>query len=522
MEDRRNLLTQALLAICMMAASVTLPACAQKPSSHFPSDNDASADSIQKVKQLAEAGNANAQNLLGEWYYFGKHIRRDFNMASYWWQKATDQGHAEATGNLARCYRYGHGVEQDSLQAVRLYETSFAKGNTALLRLHEQAVEERGSIFSAKLLRECYSNGIGVKRDQERAVKYMQILDQAGDQQTTYQLALYHLNNKQPDKAFNIFKRLAALGHGGAYYYCGLLTMQGQGVAQDKESAISYFKKADSLGFASASYQLGKAFMVGDGVPKDEQQAVEHLKRAAKNNGTAKWELAECYRKGTGTAVDYLSAIPLYADVFPAHEKKFPALLRTDDNFALFLQAIRCHVIDGKTDEALALFQQLKKEKVRGADIMEAILLCDEKAPSRNEKKAAKILKKHTKDTPLAAFHLSKLYEQGKGVKSDSEQAIQLLRLSAEGGCTEAQRELANRLMEGKGMAQDFTEAAKWYLEIEANGRLNKNDAKQLAELYDQRISSLPDLDQASNRSKTLKSLNPMDKMQHMLNSVNH
>ena len=519
-KERKVIFTQAFVALCMLASAVTLPACAQEQGNHSPGNADASADSIQKVRQLAESGNADAQNLLGGWYYTGRHMRRDYNMASYWWQRAADQKHMEATGNLAKCFRYGHGVEIDSLQAVRLYETSFALGNTALLKLHEQAVEENGSIFSAKLLRECYSNGIGVERDQERAVKYMQILDQAGDQQTTYQLALHHLNDKRPDKAFNIFKRLAAQGHGGANYYCGLLTMKGQGVAQDKEKAIRYYEKADSLGFDAASYQLGKAFMTGDGVTKDDQRAVEYLKRAARSNGTAKWELAECFRKGVGTPVDYLSAIPLYADVFAAHEKKFPALLRMDETFGQFMHALRCHVVDGNTEEALTLFQQLKKEKVPGADVMEAIILCDGEASTHNDRKAARTLKKHAKETPLAAYHLSHLYEQGRGVKSDPERAIQLLKQAAEEGCTEAQRELATRLMEGKGMAQDFTEAAKWYLEIEAHGRLTKDDAQQLASLYDRRIASLPDLDQASSRSKTLMNLNPMDKMQRMLKAI--
>ena len=74
--------------------------------------------------------------------------------------------------------------------------------------------------------------------------------------------------------------------------------------------------------------------------------------------------------------------------------------------------------------------------------------------------------------------------------------------------------------MKGDGMAVDYTEAAKWYLRLEAAKRLSKDDAANLAQLYRQKIAELPDLDQAEKRIKQLEKLRPMDKFEQLLKSA--
>ena len=85
------------------------------------------------VLQQAEAGDAEAQNTVGEWCYNGSNgMERDYVAALQWWAKAAKQGYEEAVGNMGMCYRYGHGVERDSVRARQLSLKSIKAGNDAL------------------------------------------------------------------------------------------------------------------------------------------------------------------------------------------------------------------------------------------------------------------------------------------------------------------------------------------------------------------------------------------------------
>ncbi|GIX35634.1 MAG: hypothetical protein KatS3mg126_1413 [Lysobacteraceae bacterium] len=69
----------------------------------------------------ALAGNAEAQNYVGEIYLKGLGIPPDHGMAAQWFQKAAAQGLARAKTNLAYLYEEGLGVPRDELKALNLY-----------------------------------------------------------------------------------------------------------------------------------------------------------------------------------------------------------------------------------------------------------------------------------------------------------------------------------------------------------------------------------------------------------------
>ena len=74
---------------------------------------------VEQMLPLAQQGNAIAQMLLGEMYYFGKGVPRDYSEAARWWRKAAEQGLAEAQFNLGGMYRQGEGVPKDHQEAVK-------------------------------------------------------------------------------------------------------------------------------------------------------------------------------------------------------------------------------------------------------------------------------------------------------------------------------------------------------------------------------------------------------------------
>ena len=55
---------------------------------------------IAEVRAKAEAGDAEAQVKLGDMYYFGRGVPKDYTQAVSWYRKAAQQGYAKAQYNL--------------------------------------------------------------------------------------------------------------------------------------------------------------------------------------------------------------------------------------------------------------------------------------------------------------------------------------------------------------------------------------------------------------------------------------
>ena len=125
-------------------------------------------DSLRAIVRSATDGNAEAQNIVGGWFYEGKHVTRDYEQAFRWWFKSAKSGNAKAIGNVGLCYQLGRGVEADSLQAVQYYTTSIRKGNKKLFENHV-ALADKGNVFSNVFVGESYIEGLIVERNRAKA-----------------------------------------------------------------------------------------------------------------------------------------------------------------------------------------------------------------------------------------------------------------------------------------------------------------------------------------------------------------
>jgi len=73
---------------------------------------------LREVRPLAQAGNADAQHLLGLMYYMGRGVPQDYKTALQWHLKAAQQGKADAQYVVGAMYYTGNAVLQDHKQAV--------------------------------------------------------------------------------------------------------------------------------------------------------------------------------------------------------------------------------------------------------------------------------------------------------------------------------------------------------------------------------------------------------------------
>jgi hypothetical protein len=158
------------------------------------------AEDAAAFRLRAEQGDAKAEYMLGDIYYYGQGVPQDYNEAIRWFRKVADQNYANGEGSLGYMYLHGLGVAQDYNMALNWYHKAADQGDA-------KAQNGLGNI---------YSQGQGVPQDYGEAVRRYRIAADKG-----YAPAQYNL--------------------GDMYYY-------GRGVPQDLAEAVRWYQKAADQG----------------------------------------------------------------------------------------------------------------------------------------------------------------------------------------------------------------------------------------------------------------------------------
>ena len=96
--------------------------------------------------------------------------------------------------------------------------------------------------------------------------------------------------------------------------------------------------------------------------------------------------------------------------------------------------------------------------------------------------KAAELIDCVDVSVPQVSLSLGRMYEVGKGVKRNVQEAARWYRLAANDGLTDAQCELAWMHENGVGVAKDLVEAAMWYRKAAEQG--NAGAQSQMGKMY--------------------------------------
>ena len=97
----------------------------------------------------AEAGDAEAQNNVGELYERGLGMEPNYEAALIWYQKSADQGNSRALFNLGTLYEQGLGVPADKLKALNLYRQSWGLPEDSLM--YQSAAQQEQQALRAEL-----------------------------------------------------------------------------------------------------------------------------------------------------------------------------------------------------------------------------------------------------------------------------------------------------------------------------------------------------------------------------------
>lgn len=127
-----------------------------------------------------------------------------------------------------------------------------------VLSEHDEALLQLGFL---------YQEGLGGPREPEKAYDIYKRLAAANDPQGTYFLAKLLLSRSQLEEALPVFEKAAALSHASAAYWAAALYGGLQGYRKDDEKHLEYLRRAASLGHIYGQRDLALSDLRSKGGP---------------------------------------------------------------------------------------------------------------------------------------------------------------------------------------------------------------------------------------------------------------
>jgi TPR repeat protein len=110
-------------------------------------------------EKASDQGHADAQRIVGAFYERGKGISKSRSMVAKWYQRAADGGNAKF--DIGRLYYRGDGVERDLKRAATHFQESAGEG------------EAKAQLFLGRM----YARGEGVPRDRVTAYFWLTLAE---------------------------------------------------------------------------------------------------------------------------------------------------------------------------------------------------------------------------------------------------------------------------------------------------------------------------------------------------------
>jgi uncharacterized protein len=195
---------------------------------------------LAEWQPLANNGHPSAQTFLGDMYYDGKGVERDFVKAFTWYRRAAEKNYTLAQIKLGRMYDVGRGVLENDIEATKWFRRA----------------AEKGDPVGQHHLGDMYRVGQGVKLDKREAVRWFQ---KAADQGSPESLLVLGWMNKSgegiPQNLSIALKRYLELANRGDYRgqkIVGQIYENGDGVLQDFVLAHMWYNLAEASGGGQA------------------------------------------------------------------------------------------------------------------------------------------------------------------------------------------------------------------------------------------------------------------------------
>lgn len=331
-------------------------------------------EGLSLLERKAASGDGRACALLGRYHELGKGVPQSDENAVYFYQKGAEKGDKDALFALSELLREGRGIERNDTLSRDMLSRAAHLGHTQAQNEYARRLLERGhdsdarayfekalaggELAAATSLGEIYERGIGVAKDDEKAVSYYEKASKddlkaafrlavlKGDEarlnlclEREYPPALYYAGMKKRDpilleKALShgveearlplgeiyyerkSYERAAELlkrsREGEAFYLLGNLYKKGVLPKSHKQAAL-YFETSSELGYAEGMYALAVCYDTGFGMIRNEETAMRFFAKAASlGQIDSVYELGRHKMYGLGTVRDENEAAKQY------------------------------------------------------------------------------------------------------------------------------------------------------------------------------------------------------------------
>ncbi|WP_067727401.1 tetratricopeptide repeat protein [Oceanobacillus damuensis] len=188
----------------------------------------------------ANAGILDAIYWLGNYYFDGGYVKKNFEKAFHYYKEAALKGHADAMNNYADMYFLGEYVEKDDKRAFELFTIA----------------AERGVAESMYTLGYLYENGIGTERNAEKAKHWFTESAKNGDDFAANRLGNEAVENGLGEEALRWYKLAADRQDVYGEFNLGMCYESGIGTPINMKKAKYWYQKAALKGDQEAKAKL--------------------------------------------------------------------------------------------------------------------------------------------------------------------------------------------------------------------------------------------------------------------------
>lgn len=198
--------------------------------------------------------------------------------------------------------------------------SAYQKGDFETARTLWRQLATRGDAAAQYNLGLIYSEGRGVPRNPQAAIKWWRLAAKNGYVQAQHNLALAYLGGEtarpgiaeEPrlDAALVWLRKAAKHGLASSRYILGSILLDRASGTEDNAEAIGFLVAAADQGHAEAQFRLGKCFFEGQGVDVDRREGLAlFLKAAGSGYAPAQDRLAAMYQTGEFVPMDTIEAL---------------------------------------------------------------------------------------------------------------------------------------------------------------------------------------------------------------------
>ncbi len=208
---------------------------------------------LEQLKSQAEAGDVQSQFILGQMFYEGRTVAKDYKQAEKWLRPAAEKNLPIAQLFLGKILSNSSYQSQDDIEAFKW-----------MLKAAGNDVTEAQFSLGAM-----YEKGQGVERDSAEAAKWYRKAADKKHAEAQFKVGETYLSATNYVEAAKWFQKAAAQNHPRAQFKLGNFYYDGTGVTQDPIIAARWFRKAGEQGVSEAQFNLGLMYVKGVGVKQN-------------------------------------------------------------------------------------------------------------------------------------------------------------------------------------------------------------------------------------------------------------